>query len=316
MADFRNVLTPFGSPLGAPSQLFNIPAPVGAGAAGRFPGLQEGIAALANAISQKKQSDLQEQDRQDVLNFGQQQQTFDQFGQQLQAADLGQQQGLAGLLPEGQAGPGFPAFVPPPQFPQLQSRAGRTGGLELALDQVLGQLDPQRAANLALTKACTKALQTPKPKQRTRSTVLLEQIDKKIASGKLKEGSPQHLRLLGASGDKIKTPEDRLKFWQTVLVKTKDAIGFDLPGQEQTSKLAQEKIQKALSEIDNQGFILPKVDFSKSVSAQTSALDQTGQGRNLNQLAGVATPTTQTEFDAIPKGAEFFDTDGKRKTKR
>ncbi len=96
-----------------------------------------------------------------------------------------------------------------------------------------------------------------KPTKRTKADALLKQIDKKIALGTLKEGSVEHLRLLGVSGDKIKTPEDRLKFWQTVLQKTKDAIGTTFEGQESTATLASEKIDEALNEIKKSVVSIP-----------------------------------------------------------
>ncbi len=40
------------------------------------------------------------------------------------------------------------------------------------------------------------------------------------------------------------------------------------------------------------------------------------QNVTLDTLGGVSTPKTQAEFDVIPAGTEFIDTDGKRKVKR
>lgn len=55
-------LNPLGQPFGAPSRLFNIPAPVGIEQAGRFPGLQQGANSIAAAIIQKDQQRKQQSD--------------------------------------------------------------------------------------------------------------------------------------------------------------------------------------------------------------------------------------------------------------
>lgn len=105
------------------------------------------------------------------------------------------------------------------------------------------------SVSVSPTGGITRSFARPTGKTRTLTSARLKQIDKKIAAGTLKEGSKEHLRLLGASGDKIKTPEDKLQFWQRVLQQTIDAIGTPLEGQEGTAKLASQKIQEAQDEL-------------------------------------------------------------------
>ena len=106
----------------------------------------------------------------------------------------------------------------------------------------------------------------PTGDKKTLSGERLKQIDKQIASGKLIEGSDKHLKLLGASGNNVKTPEDKLQFWQTVLQKTIDAIGTPLEGQEGTAKLAGQKIQEAKDELEAG----PELGFGKDDIAKAS----------------------------------------------
>ncbi len=115
MAQLRSL----GQPFGSPSQLFNIPAPVGIEQAGRFPGLQQGANSIAAALIQR---DLQEKQQSD----------FALLAQVLNP----QQQSLA--LSDPNAGPpGLQQFTPQPDLSQLAGL--QTPGAQQFASQLFGQ---------------------------------------------------------------------------------------------------------------------------------------------------------------------------------
>jgi len=160
---------------------------------------------------------------------------------------------------------------PAEQLPGIVDQIVETGG---TIDTTKSTLSDERLRLYQEAKArgddeaAELALYGKRQGKRTRSDVLLDQIDKKVAAGTLQEGSAEHLSLLGASGDKIQTPEDRLKYWQTVLQKTTDPLGMTLEGQEDTAELAAGKIEEAKDEVREKlapqikaiGLIAPKLD--------------------------------------------------------
>lgn len=138
--------------------VINVPAPTQVpGATGALG--QALLFAVQGAIrGQKGRSQLEDINK--LTQFLQQQQGFSQFQQQLAAAEQGQQQGLAGQLPQGVAPPGFPAFQQQPQFPQLQSPLGQQLGISLLQQQAQ---TPLQQAQTGLAQARTATLGQPKP---------------------------------------------------------------------------------------------------------------------------------------------------------
>ena len=147
----------FGQPFGSPHQLINVPAPAGSQNAGQMQmqAMQQLGSVIGQGLAQKKQRGLFEQDQAAIQQYGQDMQQYEQYQQQLAAAEAGRRQGLAGQLPEGQAGPGFPAFVPQPQFPTMKSN-------ELANAQAQMELKRQLMGGQQLSIGDMRAIQAQK----------------------------------------------------------------------------------------------------------------------------------------------------------
>jgi len=132
-------LVNFGQPFGSPHQLINTPAAAGSQYAGQLQmqALQQLGSVIGQALAKKKQGELFNQDLANLQQYGQDQQNYQQFQQQLASAEAGRQQGLTGKLPEGQAGQGYPAFVPQPQFPTMKSNQLASLQAQMALKNQL-----------------------------------------------------------------------------------------------------------------------------------------------------------------------------------
>jgi len=136
------------------------------------------------------------------------------------------------------------------------------------------------------------------PKKATLSDHKLRLIEKRLAANPDFEGTPEHLRLLGVSPLKAETPEEKLKRLQAL---RKSAAGqyYGIEG-------------------GNAQPLFPKVyEYTNKEIAKLPMFTNEPEKIDIRPKAGLTpTPKTQGEYDALPVGAEFIDTDGKKKRKR
>ena len=117
------------------------------------------------------------------------------------------QQGVSGFLGHRQRQQ-FQKGLSPTLEPMQLLRHALSSGMPMNEAIGMARMQSQIEANTALAK-----WRVEKP---TLSGARLKRIEKKLAADPNFEGSPEHLRLLGVSGAKTETPEEKLKRLQAL----------------------------------------------------------------------------------------------------
>ena len=293
-------LANLGQPFGSPHQTFNIPAPAGSGnaAAMQMQAAQSFGGGLGNLIRQVQEKKRQEEDMAALQQYQQQQQAQQQQQQGLGSMDA-LSGALGGVLPNNTAGITADMIrqAPQAQMPQFKSQAFRGAQSQNQMNQIMNPMaGQQQAATLDYTRARTEALQTPKPSK----------IQELIAEGY----SPTEARMIRDISHGIKPRASARKQYDNM----GDVEKLDfLNNLEKRAKGQYFGVTEGFEKAVDQNTL----KWVEQEKGKLKLFDKPAPQTNTQEFGPpVQTPTTQAEFDAIPKGTLFVDTDGKRKTKQ
>lgn len=286
----RNLGVPFGSP----SRIFNVPAPRGSERAGQLPGLQQAVNQISSFIIQNalqnQQSELLGQDIQNLQQFGQGQEQFAGQGPMLPSVAQSLAQSMGGGQLQAPVSPvtGQP-FISQPEFPTPQSNLFQQLTAQSLFRPAPKLTERQKLRTEGYSDEEIRRIRDIKHgiKPRASSTKTYNSMDlptkaKYLATERTKaEG-----QYFGVEGGNVEARQPEYLEW---ILKEQKKVNKAMRGKQLPTDLP----LKSLRGLDFSR--LPQRDISNFVSRQ---------------------PKTQAEYNAIPKGTIFIDTDGKRKTKR